>query len=130
MLRVEAEVLEAMVRHRVAGAEALVGARAGDVDRDAAVLALTADEAIAEHPRLVADDLELERLLVPLGGLARIRCFQVDVVDPERHGSCLPLGPAGRVRSRFRTTCSVPDSTRGVGGVSTPPVYLWTRTGN
>src|SRR5262245_66594597 len=41
---VEAEVLEPVVRARVARAEALAGARAGDVDGNAAVLALAAHE--------------------------------------------------------------------------------------
>src|SRR6185436_10353610 len=52
--RVEAEVLEAVMGAGVAGAQALVGARARDVDVHAAVLALAADEAIAEHPGFVA----------------------------------------------------------------------------
>src|SRR6185369_692339 len=89
VLGVEAEVLEAVVGVGVAGAELLVGAGARDVDRHAAVLALAADEAVAEHAGLVADDLEGERLLVPLGGLARVGGLQVNVVDPERHGDLL-----------------------------------------
>src|SRR5438445_4424245 len=70
--RVEAEVLEAVVRRGIARAELLVGPRARDVDRDAAVGALAPHEAVAEHPRLVAGDLEVERGNVPLGGLAGI----------------------------------------------------------
>src|SRR5262244_2133654 len=69
---VEAEVLEPVVRAGVAGAEALAGARAGDVDGDAAVLALAAHEAVAEHARLVAHDLEVEGLHVPVRRLPRI----------------------------------------------------------
>src|SRR5881397_538248 len=88
--RVEAEMLEAVVRARVARAQALVGARAGDVDVHAAVLALAADEAIAEHPRLVARDLEVERSHVPVGRLARIGRLEMDVVDPECHDRCPP----------------------------------------
>src|SRR5262245_1848353 len=88
--RVEAEVLEAVMRAGVTGAQALVGARARDVDVHAAVLALAADEAIAEHPDLVARDLEVERPHVPLGRLARIWCFEMDVIDPECHGRCPP----------------------------------------
>src|SRR5439155_17289098 len=85
VLRVEAEVLEAVVRVRVAGAEPLVRARARDVDGEA-VLAGAAHETVAEHARLVVDDLEAERGDVPLGGLARVRRLQVDVVDPIGHG--------------------------------------------
>src|SRR5262245_28296849 len=88
--RVEAEVLEAVMGAGVAGAQALVSARAGDVDVHAAVLALAADEAIAEHPGLVARDLEVERPHVPLGRLARIWCLEMDVIDPECHGRCPP----------------------------------------
>src|SRR5512132_2469401 len=54
--RVEAEVLEPVMHARVTRAQTLVGARAGDVHVHAAVLALAADEAIAEHPCLVARD--------------------------------------------------------------------------
>src|SRR5438094_6395162 len=71
-LRVEAEVLEAVVRVGVAGAEPLVRARARDVDREA-VLAGAAHEAVTEHARLVVGDLEAEPGDVPLGGLARVR---------------------------------------------------------
>src|SRR5262245_16355786 len=88
---IEAEVLEAVVRHRVALPQALVGARAGNVHVDAAVGALAADEAVAEHAGLVAGDLEVERAHVPLGGLARIGRLEMDVVDPVAHG-ILPLG--------------------------------------
>src|SRR5881628_1092435 len=85
--RVEAEVLEPVVGARVARAQALAGARAGDVHGHPAVLALAADEAIAEHARLVAHDLEVEGSHVPLGRLPRIGRLQVDVVDAERHGA-------------------------------------------
>src|SRR5262249_16960053 len=44
--RVEAEVLDPVVSARVARAEALAGAGARDVHRDAAVLALAADEPV------------------------------------------------------------------------------------
>src|SRR5881296_1503459 len=74
--RVEAEVLEPVVRACVARAEALVGARPGDVHVHAAVLALAADEAVAEHPRLVAHDLEVEGAHIPLGRLPRIGAFR------------------------------------------------------
>src|SRR5262245_5514839 len=86
---VEAEVLEPMVRARVAGAEGLAGARAGDVHGHAAVLALTADEAVAERTRLIAHDLEVEGLHVPVRRLPRIRRLQVDVVDTECHEGLL-----------------------------------------
>src|SRR5213594_626189 len=85
--RVEAEVLEPVVGARVARAQALAGARAGDVHGHPAVLALAADEAIAEHARLVAHDLEVEGSHVPLRRLPRIGRLQVDVVDAERHGA-------------------------------------------
>jgi len=88
---VEAEVLEAVMRHRIAGAELLVGAGARDVDGEA-VLAGAAHEAVTEHARLVADDLEAERGHVPLGGLAGIRRLQVDVVDAVAHGRLLVGG--------------------------------------
>src|SRR5437899_9885359 len=90
MRGVEAEVLEPVVRARVPRAQALVRARPGDVHPHAAVLALTADKAVAEHPRLVAHDLEVEGAHVPLGRLPRIGRLQVDVVDPERHDRCPP----------------------------------------
>src|ERR1700694_3152493 len=48
---VEAEVLEAVMGHRVAIAEALVGARAGDVHVDPAVGALATQEPITEDSR-------------------------------------------------------------------------------
>src|SRR5213593_3239492 len=67
---------EPVVRARVARAEALVGARPGDVHIHAAVLALAADEAVAEHPRLVAHDLEVEGAHIPLGRLPRIGAFR------------------------------------------------------
>src|SRR5436190_910212 len=85
-LRVEAEVLEPMVRPGVAGTERLARARPRDVHHHAAVFALTADEAIAEDAHLVAQDLEGEGPRVPLGRLPRIRRLQVDVVDPIGHG--------------------------------------------
>src|SRR5690242_182590 len=70
---VKAEVLEAEVRGGVPGLERLARARAGDVHGHPAVHALAADEAVAEHARLVVDDLEVERSHVPLGGAAGIR---------------------------------------------------------
>src|SRR5438552_18647143 len=60
--RVEPEVLEAVVGAGIAGAELLTRARAGDVDRHPAVLALAADEPIAEDAGVVARDLEVEGL--------------------------------------------------------------------
>ena len=96
---VEAEVLEAVMGRRSAGAELLVGPRARDVDADAAIGALAAHEAVAEHARLVAGDLEVERRHVPLGGLAGIRRLQVDVVDAVAHG---------RLLVGCRPRCSVP----------------------
>src|SRR5262249_57878607 len=75
-----------MMRGGVARPELLVRAGARDVDGHAAVLARAADEAVAEHARLVADDLEIEGADVPLRGLAGIRSLQVDVIDAERHG--------------------------------------------
>jgi hypothetical protein len=89
MVGVEAEVLEAVVGGGVARAELLVGAGPGDVDRQAAVLAHAADEAVAEHPGLVADDLEGKRLLVPFGRAAGIGCLQVDVIDAKGHRGLL-----------------------------------------
>src|SRR5262249_37847412 len=50
---VEAEVLEAEVRGGVPGLERLARARSGDVHGHPAVHALAADEAVAEHARLV-----------------------------------------------------------------------------
>src|SRR5215472_8003761 len=82
---VEAEVLEAEVRGGVSRLERLARAGTGDVHGHAAVHALAADEAVPEHPRLVVDDLEVERPHVPLGGAAGIRGLQVDVVDPVCH---------------------------------------------
>ena len=73
----------------LAGAELLVGPGARDVDVDAAIGALAAQEAVAEHARLVAGDLEVERRHVPLGGLAGIRRLQVDMVDAVAHGHLL-----------------------------------------
>src|SRR5712691_9433922 len=78
---VEAEMLEAVVRLGVAGAELLARARARDVHRGA-VLALAADEAVAEDAGLVGDDLEREGLHVPIGGPAGIGGLEMDVVDP------------------------------------------------
>ena len=69
------------------------GAR--DVHRHAPVLALAAHEAVAEDARLVVDDLEVERPHVPVGGAARVRRLQVDVVDPVGHGSLLRVSCAG-----------------------------------
>src|ERR1700675_3575619 len=63
--RVEAEVLEAVMGARVAAAERLASAGAGDVHHHAAVFSLTAHEAVAEDARLVAHDLEIEGLGVP-----------------------------------------------------------------
>src|SRR5690242_13704389 len=88
VLRVEAEVFEAVVGARVAGAQPLVGAGARDVD-GGAVLALAAHEAVAEHARLVGHDLEGEGLHVPLGGLAGIGGLQVDMIDSVGHGGVL-----------------------------------------
>src|SRR5690349_7667560 len=88
---VEAEVLEPVVGGGVAGAEALVAPRARDVDRGA-VLGLAADEAVAEHPRLVGDDLERQGLHVPVRGLARVGGLEMDVVDPVGHGGVLSAG--------------------------------------
>src|SRR5262245_1395831 len=56
--RIEAEVLEAVMRARVARAQTLVGAGSGDIDVHAAVLALAADEAVPERACLIARDLE------------------------------------------------------------------------
>src|SRR5262245_19739709 len=85
---VEAEVFETVVRLRVARAELLVGAGARDGYRGA-VLALAADEPVAEHACLVGDDLEREGLHVPLGGPARIGGLEMDVIDPVGHGGVL-----------------------------------------
>src|SRR5262249_5674827 len=85
VLRVEPEVLEAVMRLCVAPPPTLVGARAGDVPGDA-VLARAPHEAVAEHARLVVDDLEAERGDVPLRGLAWIGRLQMNVVDPIGHG--------------------------------------------
>src|SRR5262250_251842 len=82
---VEAEMLEAEVRRGVSGLERLASAGTGDVHGHAAVHALAADEAVSEHPRLVVDDLEVERPHVPFGGATGIRGLQVDVVDPVCH---------------------------------------------
>ena len=76
----EGDVLQAVMRRGVAGTKLLVRTRARDGDREA-VLGGTADEAIAEHARLIAHDLEGERLLPPLGGFARVGRLDVDVVD-------------------------------------------------
>src|SRR6185295_17620488 len=81
--RVEAEVLDPVVRGRVAWAQLLAGPRARDVHRDAAVLAHAADEPVAEDARLVGDDLEVEGRHVPVRRLAWIRRLQMDVIDPE-----------------------------------------------
>src|SRR5262249_24056990 len=102
--RVEAEVLYPVVSAGVAGAEALAGAGARDVHRHAAVLALAADEPVAEHARLVAHDLEVEGLNVPFRRLPRIGRLHVDVVDAECHdgppvwvGCYEPLTPSTRI---------------------------------
>src|SRR5439155_6674552 len=79
-------VIMPVVRSGVAGAQRFARARTRDVHQHAAVLALTANEAIAEDAHLVAQDLEGERPHVPLGRLPRIRRLQVDVVDPIGHG--------------------------------------------
>src|SRR6266852_6973803 len=94
-VRVEAEVLEAVVGLGVAGPQFLVGARARDVHRGA-VLALAAHEAVAEDPRLVGHDLEREGLHVPVGGL------QMDVVDPVGHGGVLSAEVSSVPRARCR----------------------------
>src|SRR5438876_3743457 len=86
---VEAEMFEAVMGQRLAGAELLVGPGARDVDVDAVVRAPAAHEPIAEHARLVAGDLKVERLDVPLGRLAGIRRLQVNVVDAIAHGHLL-----------------------------------------
>ena len=85
VLRVEAEVLEPVVGAGVARAQPLAGAGARDVDGHGAALAHAANEAVAEHPRLVVDDGEVEGRHVPLGGLAGIGRLQMDVVDPVWH---------------------------------------------
>ncbi len=87
------------MRPGIARAELLVGARARDVDRGA-VLALAAHEPIAEHARLVGDDLEREGLHVPVGGLAGVRGLQVDVVDPVGHGGVLSAEVSSGPRHR------------------------------
>src|SRR5262247_3076873 len=83
--RIEAEVLEAVMGAGVARAQPLVGARAGDVDVHATVLALAAHEAVPEHARFVTRDLEVEGPYVPVGRLARIGRLEMDVVDPKCH---------------------------------------------
>src|SRR5262249_59115966 len=89
-----------MMRGGVARPELLVRAGARDVDGHAAVLARAADEAVAEHARLVADDLEIEGADVPLRGLAGIRSLQVDVIDAERHGGSPFAGREGSAPTR------------------------------
>src|SRR5262249_1869352 len=98
---VEAEVLEADVRGGVSRLERLARAGTGDVHGHAAVHALAADKAVPEHPRLVVDDLEIERPHVPLRGAARIRGLQVDVVDPVCHDASSGL------RGRWRRSPSM-----------------------
>src|SRR5580765_2417304 len=87
--RVETEVLEAVMGAGVSPAERLAGAGAGNVHHHAAILGLAAHEAVAEDARLVAHDLEVEGLRVPVGRLPRIRRFQMNVVDLVRHGAVL-----------------------------------------
>src|SRR5207253_1525182 len=106
---VEPEVLEPVVGARVPRPEALARARTRDVHAHSAVLALAADEAVAEDARLVAHDLEVEGPHVPLRGLPRVGRLQVDVVDAERHdappleGAPRPRGPSPR-RPAARTS--------------------------
>src|SRR5262245_20381556 len=85
----EPEVLEPVMRARVARTEPLARARSRDIHAHPAVLALTADEAVAETPRLIAHDLEIEGLHVPVRGLPGIGRPQVDVVDTECHDGLL-----------------------------------------
>src|SRR5262249_56652527 len=78
---VKAAVLEAAACGGIRGLEGLAGAGTGDVHGHAAVHALATDEAVAEHARLVVDDLEVERADVPLSRAAWIRGLQGDVGD-------------------------------------------------
>src|SRR5213594_978999 len=125
---VEAEVLEAVVRQRVAGPELLVGPRTRDVDVDAAVRAPAAHEAIAEHAGLVAGDLEVERVDVPLGGLAGILRLQVDVVDAVAHGSLLVGCDSERKCTRCRAFRRLtPKFSRDTCAPFLERASLWTR---
>src|SRR5262249_39186613 len=99
--RVKAEVLEPVVRHRVAVPELLTATRARDVDGHAIILAHAADEPVAEDPRLVGHDLEVEGLHVPVRGLPGIGGLQMEVVDPECHRN-LQVRSSNRGQTRGR----------------------------
>src|SRR5438128_2932551 len=103
---VEPEVLEPVVGARVPRPEALARARTRDGHAHSAVLALAADEAVAEDARLVAHDLEVEGPHVPLRGLPRVGRLQVDVVDAERHDAPPLEGALGRRGPSPATACS------------------------
>src|SRR4029453_1704007 len=81
----DGEMLQPEVSGRVARAQGFAGASIGNAQQQPTLSSVAADEAIAELARLVADDLEAERVCPPLGRFARIDGLNVNMVDAIRH---------------------------------------------
>src|SRR6185295_16120820 len=77
----DGEMLQPEMSRRVARAQGFTGAGIGNAQEQATLSGVAAHEAITEWARLVADDLEVERLCPPLGCLARVAGLDVKMVD-------------------------------------------------